>query len=222
MYSVELLDEEEMLPPLPFEQYPIPPELAMRLPEHHTFMRKALNMAEKALMTGETPVGCVLVLDGQVVGEGMNDTNRSLNGTAHAETLAIYQFLAARPRSELSRTALYVTVEPCIMCASLLRQYNIGCVYYGCANDKFGGNGGVLRVHEDTRVKFNPPYKSYGGLFRKEAIMLLRRFYVQENERAPNPRQKRDRVLKTEFDDIPGVISNPQSPILEESRELGG
>lgn len=123
------------------------------------------------------------MLDGVVAGEGMNDTNRSLNvrtlyrksvrslgtletpsmplsrklirslilrqGTAHAETLALQQFLSKYSRADLQRTSLYVTVEPCIMCASLLRQYRIRSVYYGCKNDKFGGNGGVLRVHEE-------------------------------------------------------------------------
>jgi tRNA-specific adenosine deaminase 2 len=67
------------------------------------------------------------------------------------------------------------------MCASALRQYGIRAVYFGCLNDRFGGCGGVMNIHADEGV--DPGYPVYGGLFREEAIMLLRRFYVQENEK---------------------------------------
>ena len=102
------------------------------------------------------------------------------------------------PISTLQQTNLYVTVEPCIMCASALRQYRIRAVHYGCTNERFGGNGGVLSIHSEynscqTRFSgtvlmmfspsIDPPYPSFGGLFREEAIMLLRRFYVQTNEK---------------------------------------
>ena len=170
------------------------PEVLKNLELHQGFMRQAINVAEEALAGGETPVACVLVLDGEVVARGMNDTNRSLNGTRHAEFLALAQFLSQFSISRLRETDLYVTVEPCIMCASALRQYGIRCVYYGCGNDRFGGNGSVLAVHSDKGLEEG--YPSYGGIFRKEAIMLLRRFYIQENENAPNPRAKGNRELK--------------------------
>ena len=67
------------------------------------------------------------------------------------------------------------------MCASQLRQHGIRTVYFGCANERFGGTGGVLNIHKDASV--DPPYKAYGGIFKEEAIMLLRRFYVQENSK---------------------------------------
>jgi tRNA-specific adenosine deaminase 2 len=170
------------------------PEVLADLETHQKFMQQAINVAEEALKGGETPVACVLVYDGKVVARGMNDTNRSLNGTRHAEFLAIAQFLAEFSASKLKETDLYVTVEPCIMCASALRQYGIRTVYYGCGNDRFGGNGSVLSIHSDTSL--DPGYPSFGGVYRKEAIMLLRRFYIQENENAPNPRAKGNRELK--------------------------
>lgn len=89
--------------------------------------------------------------------------------------------MAKHPQSILHSTDLYVTVEPCIMCASALRQYGIRAVYFGCLNDRFGGCGGVMSVHADSSV--DPPFPVFGGLFREEAIMLLRRFYVQENDK---------------------------------------
>ena len=171
----------------------LPQELLEDLPTHQRFMRQALHMAETALATGETPVGCVLVHQGKVVGSGMNDTNKSLNGTRHAEFLAIAELLSSYPPSIFPLTDLYVTVEPCIMCASALRQYRIRSVYFGCGNERFGGTGTVLSIHSDNGV--DRPYSSFGGLYRKEAVNLLRRFYVQENEKAPAPRPKRDREL---------------------------
>ena len=70
-------------------------------------------------------------------------------GTRHAEFLAISSILKSHHPSILQETDLYVTVEPCIMCASALRQYKIRAVYFGCANDRFGGAGGVLSIHSE-------------------------------------------------------------------------
>ena len=165
------------------------------LSTHQKFMLEALRVAEKALTQGETPVGCVLVYGDKVVAEGMNDTNRSLNGTRHAEFVAISQFLKTYSQAKLAATDLYVTVEPCIMCAAALRQYQIRAVYYGCANERFGGTGSVMTVHQDANR--DPAYKAQGGIYREAAIMLLRRFYLQENQNAPNPRPKKDRELNT-------------------------
>lgn len=73
----------------------------------------------------------------------------SSQGTRHAEFQAIDQVLDAHPSSVFRDTSLYVTVEPCIMCASALRQLGIQCVYFGCANERFGGTGGVLSIHSE-------------------------------------------------------------------------
>jgi pyrimidine deaminase RibD-like protein len=102
-------------------------------------------------------------------------------GTRHAEFVALCEIMSRHHPSILHTTDLYVTVEPCVMCASALRQFGIRSVYFGCLNDRFGGTGGVMTVHMDEGV--DPPYPVYGGLFREEAIMLLRRFYVQENDK---------------------------------------
>lgn len=188
-----LSDTSEMAISTEEDMAKLPPQIRNDLLVHQAFMKAAIATAEEALKGGETPVACVLVLEGKVVARGMNDTNRSLNGTRHAEFLAIDQFLRQFPASKMKQTDLYVTVEPCIMCASALRQYGIRTVYFGCGNERFGGNGSVLAIHSDKNI--DPPYPSYGGLYRKEAIMLLRRFYIQENGNAPNPRSKGNREL---------------------------
>ncbi|KAK1084481.1 tRNA(adenine34) deaminase [Friedmanniomyces endolithicus] len=211
---------------------------------HEGFMRKAIEMAELALSSDETPVGCVFVHDGEVIGRGINGTNASLNGTRHAEFVALAEIMAKHPSSILAQTDLYVTVEPCIMCASALRQYAIRAVYFGCLNDRFGGCGGVMTVHSDPAV--DAAYPVYGGLFREEAIMLLRKFYVQENAKgerlplvlfwdwweegllidafgivAPDPKPKKNRELKTEILPISTpYIATPggSTPTVEKGR----
>ena len=106
-------------------------------------MGMALREAEIALDTQEVPVGCVFVHPTEgVVGRGHNNTVASCNGTRHAELEAIDAMLGdGRSVGQISECSLYVTVEPCIMCASALRQLQVRQVFYGCRNDKFGGCG---------------------------------------------------------------------------------
>ncbi|PMD63815.1 cytidine deaminase-like protein [Hyaloscypha bicolor E] len=196
-------------------------------------MREALAMAELALSTNETPVGCIFVHQNTIIGRGMNATNASYNGTRHAEFIAISDiFSSTDPEGKkkygskvLKECDLYVTVEPCIMCASLLRQFGIRRVFFGAGNEKFGGCGGVLNVHvangatelqgeggdgEDgaekggERKRHEDDYEVSGGWLREEAILLLRRFYVQENGRAPEPRRrgKEERVVKMDVEPL--------------------
>jgi tRNA-specific adenosine deaminase 2 len=140
----------------------------------------------------------------------MNATNRTYNGTRHAEFVAINDILSQQDSNGirvyqpgiLAECDLYVTVEPCIMCASLLRQTGIRKVYFGAQNEKFGGTGGVLNIHRENGKRVLQPgygvaggkgiiqgncadsdYDVSGGWLREEAIVMLRRFYVQENER---------------------------------------
>jgi len=182
---------------------------------HLGFMREALAMAEFALKNNETPVGCIFVYNNNIIGRGINATNRTYNGTRHAEFIALDSVLSSTNPvyhpSILKECDLYVTVEPCIMCASLLRQMGIGKVYFGASNEKFGGTGGVLSIHERNGKEKNgegdegseeSDYEVSGGWLREEAIVLLRRFYVQENERAPEPKGKKGRVLRLDVDPI--------------------
>ncbi|KAI6096963.1 cytidine deaminase-like protein [Pisolithus croceorrhizus] len=177
---------------------------------HLNWMRVAMTMAEEALSAGEVPVGCVFVRNGVAIAKARNRTNELRNASRHAELEAIDLILAndddgggklttPSNRYPLSDTTLYVTVEPCIMCASALRQLGIKQVFYGCENDKFGGCGSVLGVNAPSEHPVHPAYNATGGFLREEAIMILRRFYVTQNTNAPVPRQKGTRVLKTEI-----------------------
>ncbi|RDW66776.1 hypothetical protein BP5796_09525 [Coleophoma crateriformis] len=187
----------------------------LNVPQNILSLTHTLQQGELALQTDETPVGCVFVHEGVIIGRGTNATNRTLNGTRHAEFEAINEILttpastssedltnAESPegvsdRCEMKYTPailkecdLYVTVEPCIMCASLLRQFGIRKVYFGASNEKFGGTGGVLNIHRangrvpkegEVLERHKDDYEVSGGWLREEAILLLRRFYVQEN-----------------------------------------
>lgn len=79
-----------------------------------------------------------------------------LQGTRHAEFIAISEMLQSYPRSTLRSTDLYVTVEPCVMCASALRQYQIRTVYFGCGNERFGGTGSILSLHAEFVALIGP------------------------------------------------------------------
>ncbi|EFI27640.1 tRNA specific adenosine deaminase [Coprinopsis cinerea okayama7 len=174
---------------------------------HLKWMKEAMNMAEEALAAGEVPVGCVFVRDEKIIAKARNRTNELRNATRHAELEAIDCILSDNELTPqkgepypLSTTTLYVTVEPCIMCASALRQLGIKEVFYGCGNERFGGCGSVLGVNQELPHPQHPPYKATAGYCREEAIMILRRFYITENTNAPNPRSKANRVLKTHIE----------------------
>ena len=165
--------------------------------DHH-FMSLAIHQAEQALASKEVPVGCVFVHipTGKVLASGANKTNVTLNGTMHAEFVAIDKIMQVHSKEIFHESELYVTVEPCVMCASALRQLGVKRVVYGCGNDRFGGCGSVFSLHDDVSKTGDAPYEVTSGVFRKEAIMLLRRFYVLQNASAPKPAQKGNRVLK--------------------------
>lgn len=160
-------------------------------------MDAALQEAEAALAAHEVPVGCAFVHPQHgIIGRGHNNTVASCNGTRHAELEAIDQMLRdGRPAAAIAECTLYVTVEPCIMCASALRQLGVSSVVYGCGNDKFGGCGSVLSIHSDALgdVQALP---TCGGVREEEAIALLRRFYSQENTSAPVPQKRTRRQIE--------------------------
>ncbi|KAK6204430.1 cytidine deaminase-like protein [Scheffersomyces amazonensis] len=170
------------------------------LTDEFKYMATSLFIAFKALLMNETPVACILVnkSTGKIISIGYNYTNASLNGTKHAEFIAVKRLMENDHQINFQDIIMYVTVEPCIMCASFLRQLGINQVIYGCSNDRFGGNGTVLSIHNDKKLIGNT-YKSIGGIMRTEAIQLLRNFYIQENESAPVPKVKKNKDIENKL-----------------------
>ncbi|KAL7200079.1 hypothetical protein ACSBR2_022231 [Camellia fascicularis] len=167
------------------------------------FMELAVHQATLAMDSLEVPVGCVIVEDGEVIASGRNRTTETRNATRHAEMEAIDVLLGkwkqnglseAEVANKFSKCTLYVTCEPCIMCAAALSILGIKEVYYGCANDKFGGCGSILSLHlssSEPLISGGVPrqngFKCTGGIMASEAVALLRSFYEQGNPNAPKP-----------------------------------
>eukprot|EP00730_Choanoeca_flexa_P012970 TRINITY_DN4829_c0_g1_i3.p1 TRINITY_DN4829_c0_g1~~TRINITY_DN4829_c0_g1_i3.p1 ORF type:complete len:183 (+),score=30.94 TRINITY_DN4829_c0_g1_i3:36-584(+) len=173
--------------------------------DNEKWMQYALNQAQAALNCGEVPVGCVVVkLDEQsIIAEGHNETNATSNATRHAELVAYDRLLASQfgnvqaTTSLLKQCTLFVTVEPCIMCAYALRLMGLTKVVFGCGNEHFGGCGSVLSIHNHgASADFPDALHVTRGVLPEAAINMLRRFYVQVNPDAPEPRQKKSRELK--------------------------
>ena len=139
-------------------------------------MYQALELAREALAEGEVPVGCVIVRDGVVIGRGRNRRERGRNALAHAELEAIGAACAALGGWRLPGTALYVTLEPCPMCAGGIINARIPALYYGAKDEKAGCCGSVLNLFEE---RFNHHPRIYGGLLEAECAALLQRFFQQ-------------------------------------------
>ncbi|OWZ11884.1 TRNA-specific adenosine deaminase [Phytophthora megakarya] len=160
--------------------------------EHEHFMREALVEGEKALTRAEVPVGCVFVYKGAIIARASNRVNELYNATMHAEIVAIESIAAAygdTANEVLADCTLYVTCEPCIMCAGALAHVYIKRVYFGCHNDRFGGCSSVLNLHERSKVHRGFPCVS--GILKDEAITLLKKFYTSENPRVEDSKKKR-------------------------------
>ncbi|XP_028461459.1 tRNA-specific adenosine deaminase 2 isoform X3 [Perca flavescens] len=118
--------------------------------------------------------------------------------TRHAEMVALDQLRDWCRRGNLDassvceRTALYVTVEPCIMCAAALRLLNIPVVVYGCRNERFGGCGSVLDVSSADLPQTGTTFKCVSGHRAEEAVEMLKTFYKQENPNAPKPKTRKE------------------------------
>ncbi|XP_028858230.1 tRNA-specific adenosine deaminase 2-like [Denticeps clupeoides] len=166
--------------------------------EIQSWMAEAFGMAKDALENGEVPVGCLMVYEKEVLGKGRNEVNETKNATRHAEIVALDEVLEwcrARqqdPKAVCARTVLYVTVEPCIMCAAALRLLNIPLVVYGCRNERFGGCGSVLDVASDDLPHTGTSFQYISGHRADEAVEMLKTFYKQENPNAPKPKTRNE------------------------------
>jgi tRNA(adenine34) deaminase len=140
-----------------------------------SFMDDALAEAVLARDASEVPVGCVVVRDGAVVARAGNRTLRDHDPTAHAEMLAIRQAAAAIGSERLTDCDLYVTLEPCAMCAGAISFARIRRLYYGAADPKGGAVDNGVRFFASPTCHHRP--EVYGGMGESEAAALLRDFF---------------------------------------------
>ncbi|MCP4645215.1 MAG: nucleoside deaminase [bacterium] len=143
--------------------------------DNERYMRYAIQEAERALDVGEVPVGCVIVLDGQIIGKAHNQRETLQDPTAHAEIIAITQAAAHLKSWRLENAKLYVTLEPCPMCAGAIILSRIAEVYFGASDPKAGVVGTLMNLLEDTRFNHNPTVTP--GLLAEECGGLLTGFF---------------------------------------------
>ena len=142
--------------------------------DHEFFMGEALRLAREAMADGDVPVGCVVVKDGQIIGRGRNRREVDGDATAHAEVEAIREACARLGSWRLQDCALYVTLEPCPMCAGAIVNARIREVRYGAKEEKSGCCGSVLNLFEE---RFNHRPRVYQGPLGPECEGLLQEFF---------------------------------------------
>ena len=142
-----------------------------------SFMEQALNEAKSAALRGEVPVGAVVVFGGQVVARAGNRTRELCDPTAHAEVLAIRAACAALGVERLTGHDLYVTLEPCPMCAAAISAARIGRLYYGASDPKSGGVSQGARVFSHPQCHHVP--EVYDGIAAAECETVLKDFFAE-------------------------------------------
>ena len=150
------------------------------------YMKEALKQAKKAYALGEVPIGCVIVHEGRIIGRGYNRRNTDKNTLAHAEITAINKASKVIGDWRLEECTLYVTLEPCQMCAGAIVQARIPEVVMGCMNPKAGCAGSILNILE--MPQFNHQVKVIRGILEAECSQMLKTFF--EELRIRNKQEK--------------------------------
>lgn len=144
---------------------------------HAKYMKEALKQAKKAAAIGEVPIGCVIVHEGIIIGRGYNRRNTDKNTLAHAEITAINKASKKIGDWRLEDCALYVTLEPCQMCAGAIVQARIPQVIIGCMNPKAGCAGSVLNILE--MPEFNHQVSVIRGVLEGKCSSILKTFFTE-------------------------------------------
>jgi tRNA(adenine34) deaminase len=145
------------------------------------FMREALRLAEAAAARGDVPVGAVVVRDGVIVGSGANTRERDHDPTGHAEVIALREACAAAQRWRVDGATLYVTLEPCPMCAGTLVNARVARVVFGATDAKAGAVRSLYRLCDDERLNHRLEVES--GVLAEECAAVLKRFFAEARAR---------------------------------------
>lgn len=139
------------------------------------FMQQALVNAKKAFDIGEVPIGCVIVRNEKIIAQAFNMRNTQNNVLYHAEILAINQACKKLKSWRLEDCILYVTVEPCAMCAGAILQSRIPKIVFGCENKKAGCAGSILNILNEK--KFNHQTQIVSGIMKDECSKIMSEFF---------------------------------------------
>ena len=144
-------------------------------PDHFRFMEEAIELARQAGKAGEIPVGSVVVRDGKILGRGLNTRESRRDPTLHAEIMALREAAHAIGNWRLENCTLYVTLEPCPMCAGALVQARIPELVFGCEDPKAGACGTLYDIPRDSRLNHRILVRK--GILREECARILRDFF---------------------------------------------
>ena len=141
------------------------------------YMREAIRQAKKAYALGEVPIGCVIVHEGKIIGRGYNRRNTDKNTLSHAEITAIRKASKVIGDWRLEECTLYVTLEPCQMCAGAIVQARIPKVVLACMNPKAGCAGSILNILD--MPQFNHQVEAVRGVLEEECSQMLKTFFKE-------------------------------------------
>jgi tRNA(adenine34) deaminase len=148
---------------------------------HTKFMRAALTEARKSVLTGDVPIGAVIVFEGRIIARGRNMVEKSSDPTAHAEMIAIKKAVKRIGYKHLIGCSLYVTLEPCSMCSGAIVSSRIKHVYFGAHDPKAGACGSLYNICSDPRL--NHRCEVHSGLLADESSSELKSFFAQLRSR---------------------------------------
>jgi tRNA(adenine34) deaminase len=157
--------------------------------DDRAYMEHALLLAQRAMAKGEVPVGAVVVIEGRIVGEGWNRPIATRDPTAHAEIMALRDAALRIDNYRLIESTLYVTLEPCIMCAGAIVHARVKRVVYGAKDPKGGAAGSVFNLLPSDH-RFNHRVEVEGGLMQHESSELLKTFFRQRRNQLKRGKTK--------------------------------
>ena len=145
---------------------------------HQQFMAKALQLAEDAASDGEVPVGAIVVKDNQIIGKGFNQVETLKDPTAHAEMIAISAACETLGNKYLTGCTLYVTLEPCVMCAGALVWSKLDTVVYGASDPRSGSCGSLFNICNNSQL--NHQVNVIQGILELDCEYLLKEFFQKK------------------------------------------
>ena len=164
--------------------------------KHIKYIKEALRQAKKAYALGEVPIGCVIVYEDKIIARGYNRRNTDKNTLAHAEVTAINRASKKLGDWRLEDCTLYVTLEPCQMCAGAIVQSRITNVVMGCMNPKAGCGGSILNILE--MPEFNHQVNVLRGVMEEECSQILQDFFKELRIRNKEEKAAKKALLEKE------------------------
>ena len=168
--------------------------MAAKLTREEKYMKAAIREAKKAWALGEVPIGCVIVYEDKIIGRGYNRRMVDHSALAHAEIAAIKKACKRMGDWRLEECELYVTLEPCPMCAGAIVQARIPKVYIGSMNPKAGCAGSVLNLLDEKG--FNHQVETEEGLLGEECSMMLKEFFKELREKRKKKKEEKEKYEK--------------------------